>query len=359
MSEKQLLTHSRMASFKACRRRHFLAYEVGFRKEIEAKALRMGTAFHEAVDILKTTGELEAAIAACSACYEYVPDMVDQGEWEIERETVESLVTGYEWRWANMPLEVLASEHTFQLPLVNPETGKASTNWALAGKIDGIVKLEDGRLAVLEHKLVSDPLDLDGDFWRRLQLDHQITLYVYVARQLGYAVETVLYDVVRKPTIRANDVPVLDELGRKIVLDADGNRVWNKPKKKDGPSEPRQIASVAEGHTMVKRPMTSQEWSEKLLDSIFDEPLNYYARWEIARLDSDLEEFQAEMWDIQQTMRDAQLRNRWYKTVSRDTCNWCSYFGLCSSRYDRWNETPDGFISVTDIHPELEETTNV
>ena len=50
---KQLLTHSRMESFKRCRRRHYFEYEVGLRKQTDAKALRMGSAGHEGLDVLK------------------------------------------------------------------------------------------------------------------------------------------------------------------------------------------------------------------------------------------------------------------------------------------------------------------
>jgi len=287
--------------------------------------------------------------------YHTRPEAIDEYDWAVEAQTIESLVIGYNWRWGafpadtTAPMHIVGTEKLFRLPLLNPATGAASTVWELAGKIDGIVTLDDGRLAVLEHKFISDAIDQDSDYWRRLQLDSQISLYVYAARQLGYDVETVLYDVVRKPTIRPEQVPILDADGLKIVLDEQGQRVMTKQGK------PRQTGDSSKGYLLQSRLMTPEEWSQKLLADIGERPGWYYARQEIPRLDSDIDELLDEIWDVQKTLRDAQLRNRWYKTVSRDTCSWCPYFGLCSSRFDpSTGEVPEGFIWLKNPHPELE-----
>ena len=344
---KQKLTHSRMASFKACRRRHWWEYEVGLRRQTDARALRVGTAVHTGLDVLKGGFGLPEAIEAIGDLYVDVPDSADPYDWSIEQETIEALVAGYEWRWRLAPLVVEATEQVFRLPLPNPETGASSTVWDVAGRIDGIVQVEDGRLAVLEHKTTSDSLDPDSDYWRRLQLDHQITLYVWAARQLGYQIETVLYDVIRKPSIRPEQVPLLDADGLKIVLDANGERVMTIQ------GRPRQTGDRALGYTLQSRPMTPEEWGHKLLGDIYQRPEYYYARVEIARLDSDIADFIDELWDIQKILRDAQSRGRWYKTVSRDTCSYCPYFGLCSSKHDP-AKVPEGFVKITNVNPELE-----
>lgn len=68
---------------------------------------------------------------------------------------------------------------------------------------------------------VGEDIQPDSDLWRRLQIDSQISMYVLAARRLGYPVECVLYNVTRKPTIKPTAIPLLDELGVKIVLDRD------------------------------------------------------------------------------------------------------------------------------------------
>lgn len=346
----QTITHSRQDSFKTCRKRHYWEYEVGLRRAIDAKPLRMGTAFHAGLDAIKHNLTMDDAYAAARACYGLQPPEYDTAEWEIEQETVAGLLSGYAWRWSESRIKILATEQSFRLPLLNPETGSPSTIFELAGKIDGICELEDGRLAVLEHKLLGDTIDAGSDYWRRLQLDHQVTLYVYAARQLGYAVDTVLYDVTRKPTIKPTAVPLLDGDGFKIVLDRDGQRVLNKNGK------PRQTADTELGYVIQSRPMTTTEWLDKLVGDIGERPEYYFCRQEIPRLDQDIAEFQSELWDIQKTIRDAQRLDRWYRTVNRNTCPMCSCFALCTTKFDPSSiaELPEGFVRVADVHPELE-----
>jgi hypothetical protein len=345
---KQLLTFSRAQSFKVCRKKHQWEYEMGVRRILDAKALRMGSAYHEGLDFLKRDGSRDGAIEAVRKSYETTPPEYDQIEWEMERETVCVLISGYVWRWEKAGLTWIASEQSFEFPVVNPETGVASRLWNLAGKIDGIVDLEDKRLAVGEHKLISDDLNSDSDWWRRLQLDPQVSIYVYAARKLGHDVATVLYDVARKPSIKPTPVSLLDELGTKVVLDRNGERV------KTERGLWRQTGDTEKGYTLQIRPMTVDEWTQKVVDDIGGRPDWYYARREIPRLDDEIRECQTELWDLQKVIREAQVKERWFRTVGRDTCPWCPYFALCTMKFDPHNGVlPEGFQYVVDKHPEL------
>lgn len=376
LTEKQLLTHSRTQSFKNCRRRHFIEYEIGLRPENDAKALRMGSAGHEALDVLKKTGDKDAAVAAVGEYYDSLPAPVDQWEGDIERETMECLIAGYHWRWGADELNIVASEQSFRLPLVNPATGKPTPLWDLAGKIDGII-LVNGRKLVLEHKFISEAIESGADYWKKLQIDPQTNLYTHAGRQLGHDVCGVLQDVIRKPTIRPTQIPLLDDEGRKIVLDAQGQRVFNrlKPNKKckwcrgsgtiegDEPDEPcpcictrgkpRQTGDKEKGYVLQSRPMTRKEWGERLLADIGERPDFYYARHEIARLDDDIDEMMEEVWDVQQTIRNAQKTGRWFKTVGHDNCKYCPFFAMCVSKTIPTDHVPDGFVKLDNPHPEL------
>lgn len=345
----QKLTHSRTQSFKQCRRAHYYAYELGIRKQTDAKALRMGTAYHAGLEKLALTDNPDAALAAASECYKAAPDEFDSWEWEIEETTVRAMLSGYAWRWGESGIKHLATERQFNLRIKNPATGRSIPGWEWAGKIDGIVELADRiRLAVHENKLLSCSLDSDSDLWRRLQLDPQISGYIVAARELGFPVDTVLYDVTRKPTIKPNDVPILDDDGLKVVLDQSGNRVMTKQGK------PRQTADNELGYVVVSRRMTPEEWGEKIVADIGERPDYYYARREIPRLDKDLEEWQAEMYEVQRTISEAQKSGRWFKTVGPNTCDYCPYFGLCSTGSDpQSGSLPVGFVRIGDVHPEL------
>lgn len=347
-SDKQLLTHSSMAAFKECRRKFYYSYQLGLRRIDDSRALRMGSAFHAGIAALNTGGIQEACNIVRDA-YARCPEQFDLYEWQIECETILRLVCAYDWRWSVSPLEYVVTEGAFQIPLTNPATSAPSQIFDLAGKIDGIVRLEDGRLAVKETKTVSEDLSIGSDYWRRLRIDHQISLYIHAARQANYPVDTVLYDVVRKPSISPTAVPLVDENGVKIVLDAAGERVKNK----DGKTW-RQTSDTEKGFVLQTRPMTVEEWGNKLSEDIAARPDFYFARVEIPRLDQDIEEFRTELWDVQGTIRAAQRGEHWYRTVGRN-CQFCPHFDHCSTgqRIDPSNP-PMGFQIVSDIHPELE-----
>lgn len=348
------LTHSRAASFKQCRKASYYAYELGIRREVDAKPLRMGTAYHNGLEVLANGGELETASEAASLSYAAAPDNYDQWEWEIEEITVRAMLSGYFWRWMDSGLKYICAEQTFSLKIRKPtddgSVGRAIPNWEWSGKIDAIVSLVDARLAVKENKLLSESLDNDSPLRRRLQIDSQISGYIVAAREMGYPVDTVLYDVTRKPTIKPNDIPILDGDGLKVVLDRSGTRVLTKQGK------PRQTADTELGYIMVTRKMTPEEWGEKIVADIGERPDYYYARWEIPRLDKDLEEWQAEMYEVQRTISEAQKYGRWFKTVSKNTCDHCPYFGLCSTGWQPDDKLPSGFVKLNDVHPELRDS---
>ena len=344
---KQLMTFSRQDCFKSCRRKHYYAYELALRRTTDAKALRMGSNFHQGVETLGKGGTLAEACEAVRAKYDR-PDVFDPYEWDIERETVLRLVCAYQWRWESHRLEYLAVEQSFELPLLNPKTGKRTTSFNLAGKIDGIVRMEDGRIAVKETKLFGDDIGQDAPLWRRLRMDQQISLYMHAARRIGFNVDAVLYDVARKPTIGPTSIAVTDELGAKIVLDKHGDRV------RTDRGQYRQTGDKEKGYTLQTRQMTPDEWGEKLSSDIAERPDFYFQRQEVPRLEQDLEEYQRELWQIQQDVRDAQKNGLWYRTVSKQTCSFCSYFDLCSGNSPIGNVAPDGFEFLKDLHPELE-----
>lgn len=330
---------------------HWFSYELGIRRTLDAKALRMGTAFHDALEALSKAGDFDAACDCVRRNYSQSPESFDETDWRYEEETVIRMVCGYEWRWRESGIEYLAAEAAFELPLVNPDSGRRSQTFNVAGKIDGIVRLPDGRLAVIEHKLFGDDIGPDAPLWRRMRLDPQPTLYVMAARQMGYDIDTILYDVARKPTIKPTAIPLLDELGAKIVLNGEGIRV------KTERGLWRQTGDPNLGYVLQQRMPTPEEWGDKLADDIASRPEFYFQRVEIPRLSNDIREYSYELWDIAKTIREAQLSNRWYRSVSKNTCPWCAYFDLCGNRgFDPAGELPEGFMRVQDFHPELGRT---
>lgn len=360
-----LLTQSRMACFRRCRREHQYRYELGIRPAGDTMPLRMGSAVHGAID-MRAKGHHE------QTAHDFVTvhycDLIEAANSEqhaedlrIEEATIHALVDGYfvawhdDWSTANpsnglTPVECIASELPFTMPIRNPETGKATTTFVASGKIDRIVRLADGRLAVKETKTTGMDMAPGSDYWLKLGIDQQISLYMLAAQHLGHAVETVLYDVIRKPSIAPKQIPLTDTDGVKIVRDREGNRVRSKDGKKW-----RESGSTEDGYVLQTRTETAREFGARLREDIASRPGFYYARQEIPRLSADLDECRAELWQQQQDIRGAQKSGHWYRNSAQcSAMGRCSYLSICHAGCDASN-VPAGFVRVDDLHPELKE----
>lgn len=346
------LTHSEMITAQNCLRKNYLAYGLGIRPVIENQNLRFGAAFHAGLDLHKqrlmeghellTDGEILAAVLTNSN-----PEQV------YDEAALRAMLGGYFWRWNQMDREIewIASELQFEMPLINPETNRSSQTFTLAGKIDGIARLPSGHLAVVEHKTTSSDIDQESDYWRRLRIDSQISLYYLAARHLGYDVQTVLYDVTRKPRLEAKQVPVLDADGLKQVVDrTTGQRIEN--------TNGTWKQSVYEANTqmLLTRPETPDELAERICQDLADRPDYYFSRREIPRLEADLEEYRYEVWQLAGLLRDCHRTGRWPRNTS--ACigfGRCGYFDLCTSGYEiNSGVLPEGYMVVDSIHQELE-----
>ncbi|MEN6535019.1 MAG: PD-(D/E)XK nuclease family protein [Bryobacteraceae bacterium] len=294
---RELLTNSRTASFRRCPRQHFYRYELAIRSTAERAPLRDGSAFHAGREAFAMTGDPDAALEAAAKWF------ADTGDIEITyaRATILTLLTGYCWRWANDGFEHVAIELPFEVELLNPETGASSRTFNHAGKIDGIVR-DGGRLMLYELKTTGE--DILGDsYWMRLRIDPQISGYILAARALGHEVQGVIYDVVRKPSIRPHKATPME----------------NRKFKKDGTLYANQRDTDE----------TPEEYSDRLLADIQERPDFYYARREIPRLDDDIAGWMHDTWGTAKNLMDAKRLGRWPRYVSRMNCDYCEFASLC------------------------------
>jgi len=315
--QQQILTHSRLSCFRDCPRKHLLRYELGLRAERDSEAIRFGSAIHLALEIMD----------GGKAFYDAINKAILYVEDEYEQMSVAATLAAYWDRYDGTGLEMVAVEQEFDLPLVNPETGRASQNFRLRGKIDGICELPDGRLALVERKTTSRDFSPGADYWTRLHLDQQLSIYVIAAREIGYDVQTVLYDVIRRPALRP------------LMATPPENRKY----KKDGTLYASQ-RDVDE---------TPEEYAVRIRQDIDARPDHYFARHEVARLDQDLDDCRAELWMQQQTLRAMQTSGRWYRNPNACFGLFkCDYLPICQNN-DLDTRTPQGFVRELNVHPEL------
>ncbi|HQL54111.1 MAG TPA: PD-(D/E)XK nuclease family protein [Phycisphaerae bacterium] len=317
----QTLTHSRCACFRACPRKHYLRYELGLQPEESSLALRIGSAHHAALEAVDKGQDPAAAIEAA------VSDPYDLA-------LVAAMHEAHRRRYTDAQLEVVATEMEFNLSLRNPKTGAPTPVWRFCGKIDRIVRLPDGRVALMEYKTTSQDFAPGANYWLKLHLDQQLSLYVIAARQMGYPVETVLYDVTRRPALRP--LKATPEESRKYTKDG---RLYANQRDQDE---------------------TPEEFAGRVAADIAERPDHYFARIEIARLDQDLDDCAAELWQQQLAIREAQRTRRWYRNPSAcfgpNGNGGCEYLPICLVR-DLETATPPGFSRLSDAHPELTGTT--
>ncbi|MFA6135246.1 MAG: PD-(D/E)XK nuclease family protein [Phycisphaerae bacterium] len=311
---KTKLTSTRLTTLRKCPRLHFLRYELGFSRIRTATPLRFGGAFHAGLEA-NNRGASDATVMECAlAGYQAMPTWADPTDWAVECETLKALLSGHLWRYGADNLEVVAVEMSFDIPLVNPATGKASSKFTLAGKIDAIVRLPDGRLAVLEYKTAGEDIAPDSEYWLRLRCDGQISQYVLAARAMGYDVATVLYDVTRKPTIR------------------------------------------------LRQNETPEAYGQRLLADLGERPDFYFQRREVPRLEDELAEYRAELWQQAQYLMELRRRasrlddpsRAHFRNVGRMTCGQCEFANLClNSVRANPDNPPSGYQVLSDVNPEL------
>ena len=318
-SHLPLLTASRLRDARACQRLHKHRYFDGYVPLEDVGPLRFGRIFHTALESWWSAPayeKLEQAIAS-------IPAETDPYEAAMAR----ALLVGYHERWHRDQLDVLAVEGEFRVPLVNPATGASSRTWELGGKFDAIARDGNNRVLLVEHKTTSEDITPGSEYWKRLRLDGQISIYFEGARSSGFEVEACLYDVIRKPGIRP--LKATPEEDRKF--------------KKDGTLYANQRVDDE----------TADDFEARLAEAIAEDPNRYYARGEIVRLEAEMEEAMFDVWQLGKQIQESKIAGRYPRNP--DSCSkWgrtCQFFGVCTGEASLDDDLL--FRRVSNVHPEL------
>jgi len=341
-----LLTSSRLKTARACARLHHNQYNLGYRPLFDGDAPKFGTLFHAGLEAwwraLMAGASADDALVAALAAIAAEAD-------PFERAKATALLTGYHFRWIEEPYEVLGVEVEFAATLLNPETGAASRTWRLGGKLDAVVRdLRDGLVRLVEHKTSSEDISSGSEYWRRLRMDGQVSVYYEGARSLGFEVAGCVYDVIGKPALRPGAIPLVDDEGLKVVHDAAGQRVRTKDGKKW-----RQTGDTELGYVLQTRPETPDEFLGRLTEAIAADPARYFARGDVVRLEAEMKEALGDAWQLGQIIRANELADRHPRNP--DACarygKTCAFFDVCAGQASLDDTTR--FIRSDNVHPEL------
>lgn len=211
------LTNSALSTFKTCPRKYEIRYVKEYEVLRDSEPLFMGRLIHEGIEKWSKNKSVDEGLVQ-------VRDILSNSETDEERYTLlkcMALLNGYFKEYDDEHYSIVDVEVPFQAPLLNPDTTAVSKTYKLEGKIDGIVKNEKGRLLLKEIKTTSEDLSVESDYWRRLNMDSQISTYYIGCDALGYNIEACLYDVIRKPTIRLKQSETVAEYYDRLTIDID------------------------------------------------------------------------------------------------------------------------------------------
>lgn len=299
------MTNSRAKCARSCPRRHHIEYQLGYRPVDEAEELSFGTVIHRALAAwwmhavagIDKANRLRTALEVLTAA--------DLDPFVFARAQV--MVIGYHSRWVDEPYEVIAVEQEFSGPLINPDTGHESKLWRLGGKLDVLVRhTQTLQPWLMEHKTSNEDLSPGGIYHRRLRLDSQVSIYFDGAHFLGFEVAGCIYDVLAKPALKP--LAATPEESRKYT---------------------KLGALYANQRAEDETPM---EYGNRLVEAVTADPSRYFARIEVPRLDSELDDARRDLWQQSQRIREDERLGR--APRNPDACmNYgrvCPYLDVCS-----------------------------
>jgi hypothetical protein len=165
-----------------------------------------------------------------------------------------------------------------------------------------------------ETKTSSEDISSGSSFWKRTILDPQLSLYIPALQSMGHDPHGCIYDALRKP-----------------ALDP----------KKATPTEKREYTKAGKLYKNQRETdETPAEFHQRCLDAIAEKPDRYYARGIVVRLEEEVLEAAADVWNTAAQMREARRQllhgKRRLQVYPRnpDSCmSWsreCDYLNVCA-----------------------------
>lgn len=182
-----VMSHSRLATWRRCRYKFDLTYRRKYKPKNKSQGLLRGSVGHF---VLEQYYKPESKWTFPQDTEEVMELWEDKEGVELEDKTwdeaYDALMRYFTFAEENDNWEHLETELKFKIPIAT------DSPLQLMGYIDGIVKEKgSGRVWLLEHKfqkMVST---------KHLQMDQQVSIYMMVAKILGYDPAGVIYNMIR------------------------------------------------------------------------------------------------------------------------------------------------------------------
>ena len=299
-------TYSLWSLFRNCRKAvewRYLQQLVPLQRD---RNLHFGSLIHECLELWHRERDLARVLDLIDRrCAARAQDEDQKRDWHL----ASAMMRGYAARYPAEEFEVVALEHVFEGPIVNPATGAASRSFRLAGKVAGIIRAGQ-EYFILETKTASQ---IDSDYLERLWTDFQITLYAhYVEQTMGLPITGILYNVLVKARLQQSKGETEEEFeARRAEL----------------------LAKSKTGRTTARRrePESDEEFQRRLNEKYADPAMFHREMLYLSRDRFDV--LRSELWELTQAFLDARRRGVFYQNTA--FCfNYqrpCPYFALCRS----------------------------
>lgn len=297
----EALTHTKRSTFKECRYRFYLRHELGLELISQKPGRRRGSAFGSAVfsvgsavkagllddsDITQWTTSTDIVRVIDSSLQSSYTDLLEGAQsteqvWDLQLEMTKLAVIVLEYVCKYNVQE--RREVTFDLPLVNPTSGRPSRSFTRAGKVDGMIPTGENTAIIVEDKLYQS---IDASLVESLPLDEQVFEYVDALASKGWRAQ-VEYRITRYPGI-------------------------NPAKAKEFKTKANQPAE------------TLEQFYTRLRADVKERPEFYFVCERLIFDEEMLVRYRQERWDTAKDILEARNSNRFYRSTSR-----CKDFGGC------------------------------
>ena len=321
-------TFSMWNAFRNCRK----ACEWRYMKELvpvsRDQRLSFGSMIHECLEMWHRDGEIAAVLDHIDkALVNRTSDESQRSDWHLGR----AMMSGYADTYPAEDFEIFFLEKPFEGSIINPATGAVSRTFAIAGKVDGIVRMRStGEYYLIEHKTAAQ---LDGDYLEKLWTDLQISLYChYIGQTLGIRLAGVIYNVLVKTKLQQGKGETESEfVARRADL----------------------IAKSKTGKSSATRRMPESDYAfAERLAAKYRESGMFHR--EMLYISSDqFDAMKADLWELTQQFLDSRRRGVFCRNTAY-CFNYhrpCAYYPLCRSNGSE--NVIANFYEVKPPHEEL------
>jgi hypothetical protein len=285
-------------------------------------------------------GDFAAIVTFLNGAYDRLPTGTDLNAWATERQILWEAFCAYQCYWKNDNIEFVDKEHYFA------QYNSDSDFYERTGTIDAIGKWR-GRICVIERKSTASDISAGSDYWRKLNTNEQISMYLLAARDKGLDFGSVCYDVWKKPGISpafltqretADILTTGKYCGRKFSCSPEAD-CYNIN------GERAEIKIGVKGNSVKETP---KMYGARLAQELAVNPGKYFARHEIARTEAELDKFQKQLYNVTKTIEYVKQNNLWFENWGAcENFGRCQFYSLChgpgAEQYCGTDELPEGF----------------